>query len=535
MDFNIFMTPSLVLAETDQGWEKLVPTTNSVWSSNHVEVTMNLQEPATSRGLYLESKELSVHKIRIRWKHRFTQPVALLGDHWERGYGDMGWYGLQPERVMPWYFMIHDGSLTAGFGVKTGAKSLCYWQVDLDGITLTADVSSGNQGVILGKRILKFAELVQIHGNEETTPYETTQMLCSLMCDNPVMPSAPVYGGNNWYYAYGKSTQEEILKDARFMSRLAGIEANRPFMVIDDCWQLGAGVNGNGGPWIGNRDFPDMAELAYLMKQEGVKPGIWCRPLLTHEKVPQEWVRYTREGHYLDPSHPGVLEYISQFIGRISDWGYELIKHDFSTYDMFGNWGKDMRSRVNDLNVPLFDRSRTSAEIITGLYRTIKDAAGGSLIIGCNTVGHLAAGLFEIQRTGDDTSGRSWERTRRMGVNTLAFRMPQHGTFFAHDADCVGITREIPWDLNSQWLSLLANSGTPLFVSVSPEEATKEQIEALKQAFARAAKPAKPAIPLDWMYNTCPSQWLIDGKTVHFEWIGMNEKLLPVNEHEWWE
>ena len=37
-------------------------------------------------------------------------------------------------------------------------------------------------------------------------------------------------------------------------------------------------------------------------------------------------------------------------------------------------------------------------------------------------------------RTGDDTSGRIWERTRRMGVNTLAFRLPQHNAFYHIDA-----------------------------------------------------------------------------------------------------
>lgn len=86
------------------------------------------------------------------------------------------------------------------------------------------------------------------------------------------------------------------------------------------------------------------------------------------------------------------------------------------------------------------DRTLTNAEIILRLYRTLRAAAGDTLLLGCNTVGHLGAGLFEIQRTGDDTSGRVWERTRRMGVNTLAFRLPQHGTFFASDPDCAAHT-----------------------------------------------------------------------------------------------
>ena len=65
-------------------------------------------------------------------------------------------------------------------------------------------------------------------------------------------------------------------------------------------------------------------------------------------------------------------------------------------------------------------------------------------IIGCNTVSHLTAGLFEVYRSGDDTSGREWERTVKMGVNTLAFRLPQHNKMYCVDGDCVGITTIIP-------------------------------------------------------------------------------------------
>ena len=73
-----------------------------------------------------------------------------------------------------------------------------------------------------------------------------------------------------------------------------------------------------------------------------------------------------------------------------------------------------------------------------------------------------------MQRTGDDTSGRDWNRTRKMGVNTLAFRAPQQGTFFAIDADCAAITKDVPWQFSAQWLDLLARSGAPLFVSLAP-------------------------------------------------------------------
>jgi alpha-galactosidase len=162
----------------------------------------------------------------------------------------------------------------------------------------------------------------------------------------------------------------------------------------------------------------------------------------------------------------------------------------------------------------------TTAEIVIDFYRTIRGAAGKSVLIGCNTFGHLAAGLVEMQRIGDDTSGRDWNRTRRMGVNSLAFRMPQHETFFANDGDCVGLTRQVSWDLNKQWLDLLARSGTPLFVSADPEVLGAAQRQAIQAAFARAARAQPGGEPLDWMDTTLPTRWRFGRETVAYRWSG---------------
>ncbi|WP_139997460.1 hypothetical protein [Paenibacillus paridis] len=533
MKFTIFDQPAAVFMETES-WERLERSSLNEWSGRSAVIYAQPDDTHPELKLSLEASDEAVKTVRIRWNSPIQTPVTLLNDHWERGYGDLGWIGLQPERVLPWYVLMKDGSATNGFGVKTGPGAMCYWQVDSSGVTLTLDVSCGNLGVQLGARRLEMAVLTERRGTDTESPFEAAQQFCQQLCERPLMPKFPVYGGNNWYYAYGKSTAARILEDSRFISMLAGEQTNRPFMVIDDCWQQGAGVTGNGGPWIGNRDFPDMAGLAAQMKQEGVRPGIWLRPLLTHENVPEHWIRYTKEGHFLDPSVPEVLDYVAEFIGRMNEWGYELIKHDFTTYDLFGGWGMDMKSRINKLPYTFADRTRTSAEIIAALYGTIAAASKDSLIIGCNTIGHLAAGKFEIQRTGDDTSGRSWERTRRMGINTLAFRMPQHGAFFSHDADCVGITPYMPWELNKQWLDLLAKSGTPLFVSADPNDLNAEQVAALKAAFAAAALPQKVAEPLDWMFNHCPARWRTADGDETYEWTGGDRLPLSDEENHWW-
>src|SRR6185503_13217619 len=142
--------------------------------------------------------------------------------------------------------------------------------------------------------------------------------------------------------------------------------------------------------------------------------------------------------------------------------------------------------------------TRTTAEVIDELYGTIRTAAGTSFVIGCNTVSHLSAGHFEICRIGDDTSGTEWARTRKMGVNTLAFRGVQHGAFYVGDADCVGVTTAVPWSFNRQWLDLLARSGTMLFVSLAPDALGADQKRDLKAALALAARTQPLGEPLDW-------------------------------------
>ena len=253
----------------------------------------------------------------------------------------------------------------------------------------------------------------------------------------------------------GRGSAADTLAEADYMAKLtAGIE-NRPHVVIDDGWQQGRYHSDgsyedtyNGGPWLPNARYGDMAALAAQMAAKNVIPGIWVRLLLDDRTVfPAEWRLPTGA---LDPSVPQVLDYVRETVNRIGGWGFRLLKHDFSTFDITGRWGCEMPYEITGDGWHFADRSRTTAEIIVALYQAILDAAKphDMLVLGCNTIGHLGAGLMHMNRTGDDTSGLMWERTLRFGVNALAFRMPQHGAFYDVDADCIGITDKIDWKYN---------------------------------------------------------------------------------------
>ena len=217
--------------------------------------------------------------------------------------------------------------------------------------------------------------------------------------------------------------------------------------------------------------FDDMGGVAADISARGARPGIWFRPgALSFVDDPNRLRAGPRPApeQPLDLSRPDNLAAIADDVRRLVGWGYQLVKHDFSTFDHFGRWGPEMGRQLTDPGWAPADRSVTNAEILLGLYRTIREAAGEALVLGCNTVGHLAAGLVDIQRTGDDSSGKFWERTRKMSVNTLAFRLPQHRSFFALDADCVPCTTATPSAARVAAPHLVARSGTALFVSVDP-------------------------------------------------------------------
>jgi len=496
------------------------------WKAKGVSVAANARRAGTSATLLisLEAPQSALERIHLRWSVRFPAGSRFLGDHWERSYGDLEWRGFAADRIMPWYFLVAMGKKTRGYGVKTGARAFAFWQVDPEGISLWLDVRNGGSGVRLGDRRLDAAEVLVIEGNPDGGPLGAAQELCRALCDHPRLPPQPVYGSNNWYYLYGKNmSAQNVLRDVDQLAELSPFGGNRPYMVIDMGWgKAGSGA----GPWTEeNLQVPEVPGLPAEMKKRGVRPGIWVRPLLTVEPRAKGWKIQRDQSpqspdspFVLDPSIPEMLAYMKDGLRRVTGWGYELVKHDFSTFDILGRWGFKMGEEITDGGWHFADRSRTSAEIILTFYRAVREGVGDAVLIGCNTMGHLGAGIFEVQRTGDDTSGRDWDRTRKMGVNTLAFRLAQHRRFFLLDPDCAPLTRAVPIEMTRQWLNLVARSGTVLFISADPVSVSSMEKTLLKNALAMAAQGQPEAVPLGWMDTMFPDRWRLGNTAMQFNW-----------------
>jgi alpha-galactosidase len=491
------------------------------WTGQLVEVETRLDRDILVLTLRAPSTPIAL--VHVRWHVETSPKLKVLGDAWERSYGELGWRNIIPERVMPWYFATFDGESCHGYGVKTDARALCFWQLDPQGVSLWLNTTNGGSGVELGQRPLTMATVVTRRGANGEDAVDSVAALCKAMCSRTTRPILPIYGANDWCYSYGQSTAESILRDTEFIVEVSPASAVWPFSVIDGGWSNGTAA------------WPDMGKLAGEIKRRNARPGIWVRPLdasgnsdqgllLPGARFGNKKDRASEVAY--DPTVPEAREEIRAKLRQAVEWGYEMVKHDFSTYDLLGQWGFEMGPQPTLAGWSLHDRSRTNAEVIADLYALIREGVGDRVVIdGCNTVGHLCQGVFDLQRIGDDTSGHQWERTRRMGVNTLSFRLPQNGTFFTVDPDLVGLTEAIPWEFNRQWLDLLARSGAATIVSSAPTMRGREQQGALREAFQIASTGGVSLKPVDWMETSTPEHWRATrgagpGQQLPYQWSG---------------
>jgi alpha-galactosidase len=520
--------PVQVTAIVNDQRQMLAKKSSKAWA--HQDLLVELDERTDSIAVTVQAPHSGIDAVNLIWDIRFADSALILNDHWERTYGDVSWHAVKQGEMLPWYFMVHTGSSIMGFGVKTGAHAFCSWQISPDRLMLTLDTRNGGSGVHLGERILAGAEITTIVGAADESPWQTCRRFAAAMCEKSRIPEQPVYGINDWYFAYGNNSKALILEHTELMAPLADGLANRPFSVIDAGWFKYHPLFPNNDCWgddmsTPNEKFGDMAMLANDLRSLAMRPGIWTRPLCgSHADPPSLMLPLIPEREankpVLDPTIPENMARIKNCFNIYNQWTYELVKFDFTSFDLFGRWGFEMLNHgsMSSAGWHFNDRSRTNAEIVLDLYGAIREAAGNTLIIGCNTFSHLSAGLFELNRIGDDTSGLEWDRTRRMGVNTLAFRSFHHGIFYAADADCVALTQNVEWQKTRQWLELVAQSGTPLFISAQSAATGSEQKAVLKECFQTVAEKQAVAEPLDWLEQPCPQVWKLNGTVKQFNW-----------------
>ncbi|MBR6502920.1 MAG: hypothetical protein IKT42_05700 [Clostridia bacterium] len=476
-------------------------------------------------NVYLNTNGDAVKYVRMRWNGDISDVQTLLGDASARILSDdVLWRSFLPHHKMVWYFHTNDGECLHSYGVKTGCNCMVYWYADPYGITVLLDTRNGSGGVVCDE--LLCAQIVSRKGVAGEDMYKAAHAFCKMMCDKPKLPSTPIYGYNDFYWSYSAAEEKVVLDGAKTLGELTRGFKHRPFMMIDDGWQI-AHVRGkyNGGPWhLTSDNFGSMSETADKVHNFGCSAGIWVRPLLTLQHVPEEATfksPYQSNGITLDPSHEYSRQKIYDDIKMISGWGYDMIKHDFTFLDMFGMTRIDMYGLLMTDNWPqhFYDRSKTNAQIVKELYQTIQDAAGDTLVMGCNTPNHLVAGIHAIQRSGGDTSGRHFEISRRYGLHSM-MRLPQNNAFFKTDPDCAVFTEKVSKELGFNYLEMAAITGSATFASVKPGILDVAEQSRLQEIFAIADTIEYPdyATITDWTRTAAPSKFEYKGEKYDYNW-----------------
>ena len=208
--------PSFITVETEDGsWigEK------DAQKTEKEDVVVTYETTPEAEEVWLTADQTKVKTIKLRWNTPVNKKSRILGGSWERTYGDVDWKGVSGSRFMPWYFLAAVGETVTGYGVKVRPSAMCFWQADTRGITLVMDVRCGGIGVQLSGRKLRAAQIVAMQ-TEGMGTFESAREFCKVMCTDPIFPDYPVYGSNNWYYAYGDSSEEEILQDTDYIVEL---------------------------------------------------------------------------------------------------------------------------------------------------------------------------------------------------------------------------------------------------------------------------------------------------------------------------
>src|ERR1700737_3641283 len=85
----IMNAPDEVWAQSGKEWFRLKSSNGSIYTYNDIQVTLKQNGDALS--VFVQSPVVQLNAVRLKWKHDIAPSAKVLGDHWERSYGDLAW------------------------------------------------------------------------------------------------------------------------------------------------------------------------------------------------------------------------------------------------------------------------------------------------------------------------------------------------------------------------------------------------------------------------------------------------------------
>ncbi|MGB6122792.1 MAG: glycoside hydrolase family 36 protein, partial [Bacteroidota bacterium] len=465
--------------------------------------------------------------------------LHFLTDEWERCYGEAGVSSFaRSEHIeSPWDLHLFDQkrgrSLSIGYLQVPNARF--FFSVKRQGssdqadLVVRADTRAGSRGVVLGPgRTLALSDICFLV--DEGTPHHALEMYAVDVArrNRVAAPARPPVGWVDWYFRYGESTDLDIMKNLEFLRRELrdfGLE----YVQIDSGWQKGVETVPPphnviaGGPWVENSKFQKgMRWYADQIKARGFKPGLWIRPFQMVEGADErkrhpEW--FNAEGQ-MDVSNPEVRQLVRRIVEKVvTDWGYEYLKYDFSSYDVYGEFGPNLEEESTAHPSPM-DQEKTTVESYREALGEIRAATEGKAwTLSCNSMMPLSLGAASSFRIGDDVG--DWERTVKYGVRSASARYYTNGILWSNDPDVLLVREPFSIGQAQMWASLIALSGGAVFVSENLPELPAERLDIIKKIlppYVNGDEPYGYGRPVDLLDEVPPSIWNLPVRTGFGAW-----------------
>ncbi|MBR0459977.1 MAG: alpha-galactosidase [Victivallales bacterium] len=269
------------------------------------------------------------------------------------------------------------------------------------------------------------------------------------------------YGWNSWDYYRWTITEDEVLRNARFIANDPVLRKHIRRIIVDDGWQYCY------GEWDANPYFPHgMKWLAEQITALGFEPGLWFAPAIIepHARIAQldydmlarseggqpcliyECMR--RVGFVLDPTVPKTRKWLTELFDRYAGMGYKYFKLDFLGIDAEA-------PRYSDPTVPRVDLLRLLLSAVQ------EGVAGRSVLLGCNYPYSNGNGFVEAVRVGADIHAL-WKAIKR-NTASVATMFWANKRLWLNDPD-FAVVRSLETSDDPEMMRL-----KPLYPFVTPE------------------------------------------------------------------
>lgn len=463
------------------------------------------------------------------WNEVDSRPV--LNDEWERCYGAARFRNLNDQETVQsaWDLHLFDVSrrLTCSLSYHAIPNTKLSFALTprrenrSADLTVRADTHAGARGVLVpvGETFVMNALMVRLASGSPWEALESYARMIAVRNDIPPPPVIPV-GWVDWYFTKAKTTEKDVLDNLDFIARELK-EFGMEYVQIDSGWQLGVETTPPphnviaGGPWTENRKFPrGMKWYADEIRKRGLKPGIWVRPfhVIDGAKERIDHPSWFNEKGQMDVSNQEVRTYVEQLFKKLTEeWGYEYVKYDFPSFDLFGDWGPKLFGDHAAHREPA-DQTKTSIESYRESLRIIAETVRGKAhLLACNSVMPSTLGLAEVFRIGDDVG--DWARTFTYGVKSVSARYYTNGVFWTNDPDCLLVREPFTLEQAQMWGSLIALSGGVVFVSEYLSKLPAERLAIIKKlipVYRNAGRPYGFGRPIDLFEHDPPRVWSLD-------------------------